>query len=558
MRRRVSWLIALWLWLALLIPSLSFAAEPVVDVYMFYAETCPHCHVVIDEILPGIREKYGDRINLQLFEVYDPVAFKVGLVMEKLYGVPEEQSGVPEIFVGRTVLIGENSIREHLDKEIQSYLDAGGFRLPTPGQLLALIVEETPQASPTLTPSPAATSPPPRETATLAPTPTGGGDETPGPTPVARVSPTANTEVEDDRVIHMAYFYEVGCSECDRASIVLNYLQSEYPDLVIESFDVIKQAGLADWLGERYGLPPEERLETPVVFLGDEYLLDKAITVEALTALLDKYSQTGTEPVWAAYDEREAQGAVAGLFENISLLAVVSAGLVDGLNPCAFATIVFFIAYLAFVGRKGREVLFTGIAFTLGVFVAYLLLGVGLLRVLEFANLTRFGRYVYIAAAALCFVLGVVNLLDFFKARQGRPEEMRMRLPISMRRWVNRVIRESSGANAYALVAFVTGLVVSLIELACTGQVYIVILSALSHPTLRNEAFGYLLLYNLAFVLPLIAVFLFAFFGVSSQELALFLERRTAVVKLFTALLFLGVGAWLVYAFLPLFGLRLV
>ena len=133
-----------------------------------------------------------------------------------------------------------------------------------------------------------------------------------------------------------------------------------------------------------------------------------------------------------------------------------------------------------------------------------------------------------------------------------------MRLPLYMRRWINRIIREGSGVQAYALVALLTGFVVALIELACTGQIYIVILSALSMPQFQGQALGYLFIYNLAFIVPLIIVFMIAYFGVSSGDLARFVERRTAIIKLVTALLFLGLGLWLIYAFLPLFGVRLI
>ena len=62
----------------------------------------------------------------------------------------------------------------------------------------------------------------------------------------------------------------------------------------------------------------------------------------------------------------------------------------------------------------------------------------------------------------------------------------------------------------------------------------------------------------MAFVVPLIVVFLLAFLGVESGDLARFVERNTATVKLFTALLFLGLGLWLIYAFLPLFGIQVL
>jgi cytochrome c biogenesis protein CcdA len=58
-------------------------------------------------------------------------------------------------------------------------------------------------------------------------------------------------------------------------------------------------------------------------------------------------------------------------------------------------------------------------------------------------------------------------------------------------------------------VTFITGVVISIIELACTGQVYLpTILFVLGVPELRLQAGVYLVLYNLMFVLPLVVVFL--------------------------------------------------
>ena len=55
------------------------------------------------------------------------------------------------------------------------------------------------------------------------------------------------------------------------------------------------------------------------------------------------------------------------------------AGFIDGLNPCAFATIVFLVSYLSFLGKKSKEILIYGIIFTFGVFIAYIIAGVGLM-----------------------------------------------------------------------------------------------------------------------------------------------------------------------------------
>ena len=101
--------------------------------------------------------------------------------------------------------------------------------------------------------------------------------------------------------------------------------------------------------------------------------------------------------------------------------------------------------------------------------------------------------------------------------------------------------------QAVVPVAFVTGLVISIIELACTGQVYLpTIVFVMGMPELRVRAFLYLLLYNLLFVLPLVIVLVLAFLGTSSERLARFVNAHTATIKLATAGLFVLLAGWLV------------
>lgn len=191
-----------------------------------------------------------------------------------------------------------------------------------------------------------------------------------------------------------------------------------------------------------------------------------------------------------------------------------------------------------------------GVAFTLGVFLTYL--GVGLLKFLaSLPFLSAVSRWVYGLTAALCLFLAVVSLYDWWQARRGKPEEMRLKLPLSLRRWINRVIREGAGLRAFVPVSFVTGVAISLIELACTGQVYLpTIIFVLGVPGLQARAGLYLVLYNLIFILPLVVVFLLAYFGTTSQQLGQFISRRAATVKLATAGLFVLLTIWLVFALL--------
>ena len=55
---------------------------------------------------------------------------------------------------------------------------------------------------------------------------------------------------------------------------------------------------------------------------------------------------------------------------------------------------------------------------------------------------------------------------------------------------------------------------------------------------MRTNAFSYLILYNLMFIIPLLIIFGIVYWGVTSEQLALFLQKRAATIKLLTSLLF--------------------
>ncbi len=522
-------LLALWLLLVnlMLLPAASAAQEPVVRAVLFYSETCPHCQAILNEVLPPLQARYGSRLEVRLIEISTPGNYQTMLRIESLHAVPAAKATVPEIFVGDRVLFGETEIRDQLPKLVEELINQGGA--PWPQGFDGPVPTE---ARPTRTPKACHVCDEEAEAEA---------------TRAAQASPTASGTPSP--VIHLAFFYQVGCHECDRAQLDLRYMEDKYPQLQVQEFDIAQHAALAEWLGQRDNVPLNKRLTAPAAFVGSDVLLGEQVNARDLDAVVQRYLATGSEAYWTA--QADLSGAEAGIlqrFQSFGALTIVAAGLVDGLNPCAFATIVFFISYLSFAGRKGREILLVGATFALGVFLTYLGVGIGLLKALAaLPFLPAISRYLYGLTALLCLILAVGSLHDWYQMRRGRPEEMKLKLPTRLRRRINQVIREGANVRAIAAVAFFTGAVISLIELACTGQVYLpTIIFVLGVPALRVRGLLYLLLYNLLFVAPLVVVFLLAYWGTTSERLGQFINRRTGTIKLATAGLFLLLSAWMV------------
>jgi cytochrome c biogenesis protein CcdA len=497
-------------------PSILFGSS--VKAIYFYGFECQHCQAVIEEVLKPLEIKYGDQLDIRMLEIGNTDYYELLIQIEGIHEVSSTERGIPTLVIGDEILVGEDPIREMFADMIKSGVAGGGVEFPDipgldPGQLV---------------------------------------DSVGGPAGDEDFCSIENADACDtDAPIFAAYFYQVGCQECSRVEADLNYLHAKYPQLIVEEFNVYDSVDLGIWLTERLG---REDFISPALFIGDEALIgEDELSVEAIENTLFLYSVSGAEKIWEAYDPSLDEGGMLERFQSMGWMAVVLAGLVDGLNPCAFATLVFFVSYLTLSGRRGREVLFVGGAFTLGVFLAYLVVGFGFYKVLDLLGgwLQILARWVYAITALLCFVLAFFSFRDFLKARKGSIGDMSMNLPHALRKRINTVIRKGRDSRAYVIGAFVTGIVISFLELACTGQIYIpTIIFVSSIPELRVKAMSYLVLYNLLFITPLVVVFIMAYYGTTSKDLTRFLNRHAAKVKLGMVILFLTLGSWIIFSLL--------
>jgi hypothetical protein len=245
---------------------------------------------------------------------------------------------------------------------------------------------------------------------------------------------------------------------------------------------------------------------------------------------------------------KKGEESIIQRFKSLGILTIVSAGLLDGINPCAFAALIVFISYLTFVGRKRTEILYVGLGYSGAVFVTYLLIGFGILSFVQHLSfLPLFSRIVYILTIVFALVLGFLSLYDYIQLKRGFPSEMKLQLPNFLKKRIHQTIREESKSTRYFLAAIAAGFMVSLLEFTCTGQVYLpTILFVANVPSLRASAVSYLILYNVMFIVPLLIIFGVVYWGVTSEQLAFFLKKRASSIKLFTSLLFFALAGILI------------
>ncbi len=491
-----------------------------VEAYYFYSTTCSHCMDILQNIVQPLETEHPGLLGIKLVELSESVNYEALMKAESAFGIGSSERGLPVVLIGDLMLNGEQQTREHFVELVEAGLEGDGIKLPEipgvdPASLVISQVQPTPDAG-------------------------------------LVCSPEDPSACEVSAPIYAAYFYQTGCKECARAETDMTYLKSKYPQLIIEEFNVFDEAAMAEWMAARVGVL--KNFNTPALFIGDKAWIDEAeFTPGAIEPVLQELSAEGSPAFWKDYNPDEGATALIDRFERMGWLAVVLAGLVDGLNPCAFATIIFFVSYLSLSGKKGKQILTTGASFTVGVFIAYLLVGLGFYKVLDLISefTSVISKIVYVFTAVLCLVLAVLSIRDFIKVRQGDLSDMALKLPEPLRKRINQTVREGRKASSYVIGAFVTGLLISLLELACTGQIYLpVIISMSSIPSMRGQALLYLVLYNLMFIVPLIIVFILAYYGTTSKQFTEFLRKHAGAVKIGMAIVFLILAAWLIFSLL--------
>lgn len=368
-------------------------------------------------------------------------------------------------------------------------------------------------------------------------------------------------KLADQRPLRVSVFYSPGCRACmeiDRD--ILPGIEEKYgQDIVIKHYDVSlmnnyeQMVKLEKLYGIEGGYVPEVIVARNVL-MGKEEIVSRLDSViqEALADAPDLKKNEEIDLEAVQY-QPPASSIILSRFESLSVYAVLAAGLLDGVNPCAFTTIVFFISFLAFVGYKRREMFFAGLSFAFAVFITYLLIGLGIFRFLRamhgFHHVTLI---LNIFIAGLALLLGVLSLVDYFRYRKTRDsKDVMLKLPQAIKNRIHSVIGadfrdKKSSFLKIIWIAFTAGFIVSILESFCTGQVYLpTIAFVLRMPEKKISAFLYLIIYNLSFILPLIAVLLLGLFGTTSKTFTKFMQNRLGLVKLATAALFLFLGATL-------------
>lgn len=353
--------------------------------------------------------------------------------------------------------------------------------------------------------------------------------------------------------ITVKMFYTAGCNTCEKIKkkiiplveqkTKIRILVEEYRLEIPENYEMLLS------IEEHLGI---KKTKIPIIVVGNTLLAGVKEIEQKLATEVEKNCYENKKLL----DFKTNGQVVNKHIENLILPTVLMSGLVDGVNPCAIATIVFLIAYLSMVRKKSiRDIFFVGMFFIFGVFVAYILIGLTLAKVLLYVEIKSVvGKILYFLIAILTFVFAVISFSDvyaIYRLEKGEQAKVYLQLPWSFRMKIYNIVEKFTGSGFILPSSFLIGFIVSVIEFFCTGQIYLpTIMYMIATEHFRTKGIIYLILYCIMFVFPLIIIFVLLFFGLKSEKLEYFVSKHMKTTKFFTGIVFLALTILILFVIL--------
>lgn len=366
----------------------------------------------------------------------------------------------------------------------------------------------------------------------------------------------------------LLYFASPGCHKCEVTQARLEkLLKAGLKDKIdVEYLDISEVENYQELISLREAHKVDPGFAFPVLYL-EGHFLDGLATAPQEEATLRTFVDSSLKNPNRLKTASERTD-LAEHFRNLSPLTVVGAGLIDGINPCAFTAIVFFMSFLSLQGYEKKKIVAAGLTFITVTFLTYLLIGTGLFNSLYSMKAYRsVANLVNLIIGSVSLLLGVLSMRDaILFARTGVTGDIVLQLPKRLKMAINSVINKGfrlergDGEHAHArrkmavviVSAAIVGFIVCLTETVCTGQIYlptiVLVLNTAGDSTL---AISYLVLYNVLFIAPLVLIFVCGLMGVTSEMFGKIVKKNMLAIKVLLASIFIILGLSLILIHFP-------
>ena len=379
---------------------------------------------------------------------------------------------------------------------------------------------------------------------------------------VATSSPASNKE-SVSQPIDIEVFVREGCPHCVKAEAFLAVLKQEQPELRIVIRDVLKEPAALERLkrlAENLGVA---MVSVPTFNVGEQLIVgfsDEASTGQIIRNSLARAHPQSRKTIDSGGCKAEESlsceastlspapepetFAVNFFGHSVTLdqvglpLFTLAMGLLDGFNPCSMWVLILMISLLAPMNSRSRMLAIAG-TFVAVEGIAYFIFMAAWLNLFLLIGLSRVSE---IIIAALALLAGAINLKDFWALGWGVslsiPAAAKPGIYARMRR-----ILQAENLTVALLGTVALAILVQIVEFMCTSGFPALFTRILTLKQLDSLSYyGYLLLYDLAYMLDDVIVLAIGVITLSQRRLQ---EKEGRWLKLVSGLVMVGLGIYL-------------
>ncbi len=354
------------------------------------------------------------------------------------------------------------------------------------------------------------------------------------------------TNMENSRdSVCIIYFYTDSCTHCAAVKLYLDELESSYGDKIVIT---------------RYSLGEPENIElyyrfctsrdyegrsVPVLGINDKIFVGEGVILGNLEdeikrafSMDKKICPLGSLACSSDSSDGLLSEGVNPAFAGISGLSfsklapvVVFAGLGDGINPCAFAVLIFVMAMLMQISGRRRKLITVVSVYMLSLLAVNVALGIIYFYTSVVIGAPVFIRYIVIVIA---IIAGLINIKDFFFYGKG----LSLKIPDKAHDFIQKFARRTT-----VFSAFILGSIVAVLEAPCSVPIYLTVIEIL-----KGEGHSlvlvlpYILLYNVMFIVPLVVLAVLVYRGRDTAVLEKWRDSHKRWMRLLIGIILLALA----------------
>jgi len=352
--------------------------------------------------------------------------------------------------------------------------------------------------------------------------------------------------------VQLDFFFSPGCTECEH---VKTEVIPELEDLFAGQFelhyhDITISENIPLLIAYQELCNNKQNGKVSIVVDHDIFFSGYEVISTGLVECVEQAIVKREQPGWKirsapSLTEDEAEEIVKECASTMTFSVVAIGGLVDGLNPCAISTLIFFISILAIAHVDKKIRLMVGISFIAASFIVYTALGLGFVFAIRKApNFGAIKTIVETIIGIFMIPLAYLSFRDAFRFRKSEsPADVTLQIPKKIKTHIHSYMNSRLGVGGPIIGGIVTGAGVTILESVCTGQSYLPVLMYMLKHNLNNLCSWVLLIvYNLLFILPLAVVFVCFHRGMEINSLISWSKRNLVKTKILLGVFFLAMA----------------